>query len=218
MGWTYQNRPKGMTNEEFFKENVLSKDTTILASGTVNNTFYAAVQSSGKSGNPGEVWGLVAMTNWAPKDYFNFGYKVMDETEGPYQHAAPLNVLKALTPTDRKYAKGWRMRCAIHQAQRRMLRNFGLKDDDQIVLNTALSFTDGASKDTFTIRRRGKRVYLIGSDGYQAYHVPHWRDRIVSVIRDGQSHPTPRSAGYDNEWARNLVGLNEDEAAEAMAA
>ena len=68
-----------------------------------------------------------------------------------------------------------------------------------------------------TARSRNPRPSGRGGS-QQAYHVPHWRDRIVSVIRDGQSHPTPRSAGYDNEWARNLVGLNEDEAAEAMAA
>lgn len=190
MGWTTQHRDKGITNEDFFLA-MYDKGTRIHASGTVANVFYAAVESPRE---PGIVWGLVALTNWAPNDYFNFGYKDMSEDMGPREHRAPLNVLNALTPTEHGSALEWRERVRQYQDQRKAMR--GMNEHDQVVMASPLRFTDGSVLDTFIIRRvtvgRGSRTRAVLTDEWGCrYSVPNWQDRIVAVIRDDERIETP---------------------------
>lgn len=41
----------------------------------------------------------------------DFGYKDMDETEGPNESRCPARILGLLSPTDNEYALHWRQRC-----------------------------------------------------------------------------------------------------------
>ena len=189
MGWTYLHRDKGTSDRDFFLKD-FDAGTVFHAWGTVAGTFYAAVETPRE---PGKVWALVAMTNWAPKDYFNFGFKDMSEDSGPYHCQAPLSVLNALTPTDNNYALEWRDRVVHHHEQRKALR--GLQAGDQVVLTTALRFTNGEERDTFTIQRkviRGGRTRAVLTDGdYTPYRIPNWQDMTLAVIRDGERMDTP---------------------------
>lgn len=188
MGWTSQRREKGTTNEEFFLSG-FEEGTVFHACGTVNGTFYAAVE---KPSMPGEVWAYVALTHWSPREYYNFTYKDMSEASGPCHNQAPEKVLKALTATDSDSAKEWREAVSMHHAQRKALR--GLRDGDKITLSSALNFSNGATLSEFTIRRRairGGSTKVALSDGYQTYRLHNWQNMVLAVIRDGVSTPTP---------------------------
>ena len=100
MGTTFQNRPKGTTDREFFQD-LMGERYTIVECATVNprsegGAFYAAVRTN-EGPNAGTVWAFVALVHWVP-DFYNFGYKDMDETMGPNAAEAPARVLDALTP------------------------------------------------------------------------------------------------------------------------
>lgn len=220
MGWTYTHRDKGTTNKEFFLKD-FDHGTTFHAHGTVNGIFYAAVESPRR---PGEVWALVALTNWVPSEHFNFGFKDMSEDMGPGVHRAPLSVLNALTPTDHPIALEWRERVAQHHAQRKAVR--GLEDGDRVVLGTVLRFTDGSERDTFIVRRslvRGGRTKVVLRDERgQAYRVSNWQDMTMAVIRDGERTETPLALRRkEHEYVQAVCTLqvgDSQEAQEALAA
>ena len=47
------------------------------------------------------------------KEYYNFGYKIIDESMGPCYYDCPDSILKLLSPTDSEFAKKWRENCEI---------------------------------------------------------------------------------------------------------
>lgn len=110
MGWTFTNRPKGMTTRAFFEQewSIGTDQATgeFLGTAIVGSTFYAAVRTI----KTGEVWALVCSTQRA-RGYYNFGYKEMDEGMGPNEAQMPAKLLDLLTPTDSQWANDWRARC-----------------------------------------------------------------------------------------------------------
>ena len=92
MGWTWQHRDKGITTRQFFAD-LMGSDYEILASGMTGSTFYAATRNV----KTGEVDAFVALTARS-KDWFNWGYKDMDERMGPNEASAPAKVLDLLSP------------------------------------------------------------------------------------------------------------------------
>ena len=197
MGWTYTHRDKGTTDKDFFL-NDFDAGTKFHAWGTVGGVFYAAVETPRE---PGKVWALVALTNWAPRDYCNFGYKDMSEDSGPCDHRAPLSVLNALTPTDDLFALEWRDRVAHHHEQRKARR--GLQDGDQVTLATTLRFTNGDERDTFIVRRRvtrGGRTQAVLTDGqYTPFRIANWQDMALSVTSGGERMDTPLAARREED-------------------
>lgn len=163
MGWDFSHRDKGMTTKDFMQRE-FGAERPILASGVVDGVFYAAVQ------NGDEVFGAVVLMQRA-KDYFNFGYKAMDDAMGPWESQAPAKVLDLLTPTDNENANEWRARCRANLAK-------VLKKGDKVRFAERLSFTNGASLDTFTYA--GRNTFL--SEGRQPYSIPRWKNRAFEVL------------------------------------
>lgn len=111
---------------------------------------------------------LVFKLSLAPREYYNFGYKDMTETMGPYGCEAPLSIiaqcspLKDLIGPEPKYsslrsAREYRARCARTAACKAAKRS--LKPGNTITLPEALSF-GGISCQRFTVERarlRGQR-------------------------------------------------------------
>lgn len=112
MGWTYYHATEYKNGKidrkaEIDKQLTYSNGTTsqvVLKSTMVGATYYGAI----KTGN--EVWAAVFLTGTAD-DYFNFGYKDMDETEIPYRYDCPASILNLLTPTENENANTWRQAC-----------------------------------------------------------------------------------------------------------
>ena len=89
----------------------------VLKSCMVGSTYYAAVRRTRfETETEFEniyVFAAIVLTSVNNKDWFNFSYKDMDETVGPYQYDCPKSILDLLYPTDNEYAKKWRERCHI---------------------------------------------------------------------------------------------------------
>lgn len=98
----------------------------VLKSSMVGSTYYAAVKPLKKSGGKDEngnyiyvdipeaeryVFAVVFLTSTNMKDYYNFCYKNMCETSGPYRRECPKGILDLLTPTDSEWANEWRKEC-----------------------------------------------------------------------------------------------------------
>lgn len=203
MGWTTTHRAKGTTTADFFLDG-FNKGTIFHATGLVDGTFYAAVETPS---SPGEVWGLIALTFWSPKSDFNFGYKDMSEEMGVGVYAAPTKVLDALTPTDHPLANAWREDCRAYQEQRKAMR--GLCDGDVIVFGGEIKFTDGAVSDRFIIRRPvngGSQVRMEIPGQYGYYRMgSSWRNGVVAVIRDGVEQETPYAQARDRrQYVANI--------------
>ena len=88
-----------------------NRKVEVLKSAVVGSTYYAAVKSFNKTNGYEYIGAIVCLTSTNNKDYYNFAYKDMDETMGPYKYDCPKGILDLLGPTDNEYAKEWRRLC-----------------------------------------------------------------------------------------------------------
>lgn len=86
---------------------------TPLKIASVGRVVYAAVERVKPNGER-NVHAEIFLTSTDSKDYYNFSYKDMDETCGPFECDCPASILNLLTPTDNEYAKEWRRKCWEH--------------------------------------------------------------------------------------------------------
>jgi len=108
MGWTFTHREKGTTNLDWFRREFTGGGGEIIDMATKGMTAYGAYRT-----RSGEVRALVILTRWVPKDYYNFGYKDMDESVGPSDDDCPKRIYDLLTPltdSDNEWSAEWRKR------------------------------------------------------------------------------------------------------------
>ena len=91
----------------------------VLKSSMVGGTYYAAVKSINKTNGFECVTAAVCLTSTDSKHYYNFAYKDMDETMGPYKIDCPKGILDLLTPTENEYALEWRKACYENLAKKK---------------------------------------------------------------------------------------------------
>lgn len=122
MGWTSMHatfyKSNGQVDRKAECDNLLNwedenRKTETLKSQMVGSVYYAAVKRTDKKNGNFEVTAAVILTHGKDRrnPYFNFGYKDMCETSGPYDCKCPKAILDLLTPTDSERAKEWRERC-----------------------------------------------------------------------------------------------------------
>ena len=138
MGWTsyhathYKNGKIDRKAEcdAYFLDGLNTGYYDVVKSSMVGSTYYAAVKPLKKYGSDGkevvdipeaeqEVIGVVFLTSTDSKDYYNFSYKDMSETMGPYESNCPKSILDLLSPTDNEYANAWRQRCRENLAKKK---------------------------------------------------------------------------------------------------
>lgn len=87
----------------------------VLKSSMIGSTYYAAVKktifATEEKPENINVFAMVCLTNTDAEDHFNFAYKDMDESCGPYKYDCPKGILDLLTPTESEFANEWRNRC-----------------------------------------------------------------------------------------------------------
>jgi len=110
VGWTFTSRPKGEPIKKFLAERVFGPKFEILECAVIKRTTaYVAARNLD---NPDEVFACIFLLAYRPRDYgYEFGYKDMDETMGPFSYDCPERILDLLTPTDNESAMRWRERC-----------------------------------------------------------------------------------------------------------
>ncbi len=142
MGWTsyhathYKNGRIDRKAEcnGYFMEGLNAGYYRVLKSTMVGSVYYAAIEPLKRYGEKqpdgsrliedipeGErhVWGAIFLTSTNAKDYYNFSYKDMDESEGPGESECPVSILNLLTPTNSEWANEWRKRCRENAKRKR---------------------------------------------------------------------------------------------------
>ena len=102
-----------------------NRKVEVLKSSMVGSTYYAAVKSCNKANGYERVGAAVCLTSTNQKDYYNFAYKDMDETCGPYKYDCPKGILDLLSPTDNEYALEWRKQCYDSIAKKKNPNSLG---------------------------------------------------------------------------------------------
>lgn len=189
MGWTTQNRGKGITDREFFQD-LMGTKYTIIDCATVGRTvFYAAVQTT-EGDEAGQVWAFVALISWTG-GYYNFGYKDMDERMGPNEAQCPAHVLDKLTELpgcharphcERDYcglcaALEWRADC--RKLADRRARAAKVKAGQVIRFARPVKFQSGAELDTF---RFLKLDTFEGFDSPYHFRITGWRTMSWELV------------------------------------
>lgn len=182
MGTTTYHKPKGVSAIESIKAEALGAEWIakhfVAATATREAVFVVGRYHEPESNTyvpdaEGYVKTLLVFKlSLAPRSYFNFGYKDMTETMGPYGCEAPLSILAqcselkpapAVWPTEfssLKSAHEYRARCKAAAENKAAKRS--LKPGDTVILKEALSF-GGEKHQRFTVeqaRVRGRRARL----------------------------------------------------------
>lgn len=175
MGWTYFHKPSNVGVKDWFGT-VWSERVEVLDVAIVKmRTLYAACRYK----DTGRVFAAIFLLGYAPKDYYNFGYKDMDETVGPYESECPERILKLLTPTDSEYANMWRERC---WANIKAKKNRPKYENGMIVkFKHELTFTNGYKGDIFKLLIEGRKQVFAALQGGR-YTITKWKDREHEII------------------------------------
>lgn len=150
MGWTFFHKGR-QTAGEWFREYLTWENDQVkvkpLKTAIVNlREAYAAVETVYKveteKHKPGDrkVWAAVFMLDYRPKDSYDFGYKDMDESMGPYLHNCPEGILELLTPTDSGYANEWRERCWARASKPKVKKGVTVRFKDPVRLTTGSEY------------------------------------------------------------------------------
>ncbi len=108
MGWLFTHRDRGQTHEEWFRRQWGQEfSDKVIAFSTKNNVMYCVLEVDAAQeprcvpDENGKVRvALVYLLKWVPRDWYNFGYKDMDEFMGPCEARCPLKILDMLSPLD----------------------------------------------------------------------------------------------------------------------
>jgi hypothetical protein len=172
MGWTITHKPRGMSLKEFFSSEFDHVNTKTGWSGKVLDcaahlgAAYIAYEI--KKDDTRKVIAIICATRYYKDTYYNFGYKDMDEVEGPYYYDCPQRVLDLLTPTDNKTALEWRRKCQ----RRNEIRNSQprLTVGRIIEFEQPIQFSNGVQLRTLKVASL-KPLIFTDKDGYGRYKI-----------------------------------------------
>lgn len=187
MGWLYTHKDSSVSVKDFLINKVnYQKDDgrygKVLDIAIKNlKTAYMAYEIYTPE-NGVRVVAFIFLLDYVPKDYYNFGYKDMDETEGSCEPECPERIMKLLTPTDSKYANAWRERCWENIRKAKAIKK--LKVGMRIRFPKPLTFGNGDIVQEFVVYDAKKRLFDNPNKSYARYHI---RDSFLSeaeVISD----------------------------------
>jgi len=164
MGWSYTRKPTSVS--QWFKdmltwETVTAKNTC-LKTCVRSQEAYAAVETINKATGERMVWAAVFLLDCVKSsDGFDFGFKDMDETVGPYVANCPETILKLLTPTENEQAKDWRQSCWQNIESKKQLPKYGV--GDTLRFKEPIQFAEGFVLDEFTCIDKRKRHFKSSS-------------------------------------------------------
>lgn len=171
---THIERGQKMANvalSELGQDYSVLKHVTKRTSGEWQYALYAAVQRGD------EIFGLVVLMhrNPSPSVYWNFHYKYVDETMGPYEDECPREVFDLLTPTDNEHANDWRGRVRLNLERP---KEAPLKAGVAVHFEPSLFFSDKVECSDFTFVRRN----LFRRNDNTVVRIPNWRARGGKVV------------------------------------
>ncbi len=175
MGWMFVNKPYNVTTKEFLKKEFTWEREDGLYCRVLDCAVvhlceaYLAIERGDATG-PKEVFAVVCLLQYRPNDYYNFGYKDMDEDMHPYHYNCPERILKLLTPTDNPSAKEWREECWKRLRKRKERPR--LQKGKVIQFEEPIPFSSGRRESTFRIEDP-RRLWVSDRHGWR-YKLSRW--------------------------------------------
>ncbi len=169
MGWTFTHKPRNESLRSFFEREWGNDNGRGIVDFAVAgfNTAYAAYRT-----HDGRVIGIVVNLAYRPHDYYNFGYRDVDESQGPIESKCPERILKLLTPLsdsdDDRYAREWRERCYAYHAKRRQALALARQINVGDTVRLQGARYDGYPAKVVEVRRGSVTVNIIGWE----YRIP----------------------------------------------
>jgi len=167
MGWTFTRKEKGMSIKEFFQAEYSSFEVL----DSVSSLHVAYLLCKRRE----DVFVVVCLLSHRSKDYYNFGYKDMDETMGPYYFECPDRFLDQLTPTESENALNWRANCRTRNEKLRQLSNGCI-----VRFKEPLLFENGQRLGTFLVK--GKKTLEFRDGQGRQYRIPNWANREFEIL------------------------------------
>ena len=171
MGWDYFHKAPGVTVKQVIERDYPSNEVVQFA--MVGSVGYGALRRKDTPDAP--TIGIVVLTARAPRDHFNFGYKLMDETMGPNESHCPAKVLDALSPTDSEYATAWRERCRTNLAKPIP------KNGDLILFASPVRYGNGDEVTWAYYHHEGRSKWLTVPNQRGRYRVPQLADYVFTI-------------------------------------
>ena len=194
MGWLYMQSLKGHSGPRQYLDAQFTFErpeatSKVLWSALVGmRVYYAAVEQIRIASGEREVWALIFLVRYNPRDRegYIFGYNDMEESMGPHECDCPETILDLLTPTDRPYAQQWRARCRAAAAARRARAAKPKPRVGQvIVFDEPLAFSDGRSFERLEVvaNSRSHRMVLFRAPGSSClYRIPNIKSRNYRLV------------------------------------
>lgn len=188
MGWlSFYKNPSESPHDCLLRRCFTNEETRVVGHSTNGTTHFFAVhypasflakhwQKANETyvlNADGSFIGCVCFLTRRDKGYYNFAYKDMGETAGPYVYCKSLRFLKLLSPlTDNpcsEYARNWRK----HSFDLCAEKPLKFKPNDVIMFDSPIKFRDGINRQKFTVTgisrfRKGKLLVVkrfVGEDG-----------------------------------------------------
>jgi len=146
---TYTHKDSSLSIKDFFNQEfgfASDRRTVKLLDCAVVNfrEAYLAFEDLDRATGKREVFAVVCLLDYKPNDYYNFGYKDMEESEGPYYYNCPERILRLLTPTTNEYALKWRKKCWERIESLKSMPK--LTQGDIIEFQKPMPFSDGTEQ------------------------------------------------------------------------
>lgn len=203
MGWTsyhathYKNGKIDRKAEcdAYFMEGLNRGYYDILKSSMVGSTYYAAVKPLKKYDNDilvdiptneQRVFGVVFLTSTNSKDYFNFSYKDLSETCGPFSYDCPKGILDLLSPTDNEFANEWRAQCRKNLEKKRnpkALNNLPEGSVIKVILPFDTLRHNNGDEVILTKRKWGKTCKWFANDCYFTSQLMKRLDGCYEIVK-----------------------------------
>lgn len=194
MGWLYMrclngySGPRQYLDAQFTCQRPDHRSTVLRSALVGRRVYYAAVEHNPTDSGEREVFALVCLVRYNPRDHegYIFGYKEMDEGMGPNEADCPESILDLLTPTDWSFALDWRARCRQNAAKRRAVAAKPTPRPGQVILfETPVAFADGRSFVRLEVvgSRRSRRTVLFRDpERGGLYRIPNVKRREYRLV------------------------------------
>jgi len=162
MGWTYTHKDVGQSVKDFFRSefdwvNEKRRVTVLDCAVVCLREAYIAMEAVDLVNHSREVFAIVCLLDYQPNDYYNFGYKDMEESMGPYNYNCPERILNLLTPTGNEYALKWRWKC--REAVERRKKVAKIKNGDILEFEEPIVFQNGCKIQQLQVKDKKKGLF-----------------------------------------------------------
>lgn len=194
MGWLYEQSLGGHSGPRQYLDAQFTYERPEVTSKVLRSTllkmrvYYAAIEHVFPNSGDRQIWGLVCLVKYNPRDRdgYIFGYKDIDETMGPCESDCPNSILSLLTPTDNQYALEWRSRCRESATARvQKASKPSPRPGQTILFDTSIPFTDGRRLDRFdvVVNPRNNRTVLFrdpsSGSTYRIHNIKQHTYRLI---------------------------------------